>query len=739
MKKTASIILIFLFLIGIAVPAYSAEVFDTAVDTYGMSKEDLKAQKRADKEAAKQIKREQKEQKKREKEAAKLEKKRQKELAKNQEIKESQASQEAENTEAAEKKTFFGRKLFSRTEKSKNEKDDLKETEEAQQPGQSTESVKQQQKTQTPAEPEPNPTDVLVDSDTIEYFPERHEFEAVGHAKVIFPSEKSTLMADKIIFNHDTNYIKGYDNVVMIREGQKVFGDYVQIDLNDENALITKPVMHRMNIKIQAKDATVYEAKTEAMEGTAKFEGKGGMYKFASRSIFGFNYPMLPDAIDKEYLIKEKFDNKWNLKANKIIIDSRKDHDVVTLVNTDIYLKGHKVAKAGKIKLYTDKDQNYIETNMIELGSMRNMGAYVAPSVVLPVPGGATFKIGPGLMLKDELGVGAIGRFMSETNRTAFGYGTAEDRFVMRGRQTLGDSMYIDYAINTYMNEWFMGGRMPQHGFQLVHKKIYNLDDIGVRFENRFTAGYAKDWKRDFGTTRFRWMTQSTKDFLEYKDLDHDFAAKLGLSLQTVSSLYGTGEVYGMARIGPTLRTQYKNWQQYLAYYIGGEAGQSPMYFDRFYYGKSSVQLGESLRLNKYLTLMYTATLALSDTPNDKMLQENRFYVAIGPDDFKVLLGYDAYRQSTVFGIDMALGADNSEAEFKRMVLNEPEKVGKSNKKKKNKTVRVNNKRPVQQQPAERSDNPMDKSVRDYNDYNPGFNMFNNAIIQPSMIRPPGY
>ena len=738
MKKITLLLIIFTFLTGLGLPSISAEVFDTPVDTYVMSKEDLKAQKRAEKEAQKQIKREQKEQKKREREAAKLEKKKQKALEKEQ----SAAKQDAEKSdESTEKKTFFGRKFFSRTEKTEGEnedKDKLIETENIQEPSTVENKEQQPQSNKTAEEPEPNPTDVMVDSDTIEYFPERHEFEAVGHAKVIFPSEKSTLMADKIIFNHDTNYIKGYDNVVMIREGQKVFGDYVQIDLNEENALITKPVMHRMNIKIQAKDATVYDAKTEAMEGSAKFEGEGGMYKFTSRSIFGFNNPILPDAIDKEYLIKEKFDNKWNLKANKIIIDSRKDHDVVTLVNTDIYLKGHKVAKAGKIKLYTDKDQNFVETNMIELGSMRNMGAYIAPSVVLPVPGGATLKIGPGLMLKDELGVGAIGRFMSETNRTAFGYGTAEDRFVMRGRQTLGDSMYIDYAVNTYMNEWFMGGRMPQHGFQLVHKKVYNLNDIGVRFENRFTAGYAKDWKRDFGTTRFRWMTQSTKSFLQYKDLDHDFAADLGVSVQTVASLYGTGDTYGMARIGPTLRTQFKNWQQYVAYYIGGEAGQSPMYFDRFYYGKSSVQLGESLRLNRYLTLMYTATLALSDTPNDKMLQENRFYVAVGPDDFKVLLGYDAYRQSTVFGIDMALGADNSEAEFKRMVLNEPEKVGKSNKKKKNKPVRVK-RRPVETTPVDRPENPMDRSVRDYNDYNPGFNMFNNAIIQPSMIRPSGY
>ena len=751
MKKTANIVLIFLFFAGICFPAFSAEVFDTPADTTVISKEDLKAQKRAEKETAKQIKKEQKDLKKKQKEAARLEKKKQKEIQKTLELKELKPEinteedlekneiTETKEADITEKRTFWGRKLFSRTEKSKEENPGVSKSVDEQKSAITGENVKQPQKEPVTQTSEPAPTDVLVDSDTIEYFPERHEFEAVGHAKVIFPSEKSTLMADKIIFNHDTNYIKGYDNVVMIKDGQRVFGDYVQIDLNNENALITKPVMHRMNIKIQAKDATVYDAKTEAMEGTAKFEGKGGMYKFTSRSVFGFNNPMLPDAIDKEYLIKEKFDNKWKLKANKIIVDSRKDHDVVTLVNTDIYLKGHKVAKAGKIKLYTDKEQNFIETNIVELGSMRNMGAYIAPSVVLPVPGGATLKIGPGLMLNDELGVGAIGRFMSETNKTAFGYGTAEDRFVMRGRQTLTDSMYVDYAINTYMNEWFMGGRMPQHGFQLVHRKVYNLDDLGVRFENRFTGGYAKDWKRNLGTMRFRWMTQTTKDFLQYKDYEHDFAAKLGLSLQSATALYGTGDTYGLVRIGPTLRTQYKNWQQYLAYYIGGEAGQSPMRFDRFYYGKSSVQLGESLRLNKYITLMYTATLALSDTPNDKMLQENRFYVALGPDDFKVLLGYDAYRQSTVFGIDMALGADNSEAEFKRMVLNEPEKIGKSNKKKTKKTVKVKNKRPVEQQKYERTDNPMDRSVRDYNDYNPGFNMFNNAIIQPSMIRPPGY
>ena len=108
---------------------------------------------------------------------------------------------------------------------------------------------KKQKKKESAYEDGPS-TDVLVDSETIEYFPERHEFEAVGNAKVTFPSENSTLLADKIIFNHDTNFIKGYGDVVLIKEGQKVNGDYIQVNLNEDNAMMTHPVLNHMAIKI---------------------------------------------------------------------------------------------------------------------------------------------------------------------------------------------------------------------------------------------------------------------------------------------------------------------------------------------------------------------------------------------------------------------------------------------------------------------------------------------------------
>ena len=133
----------------------------------------------------------------------------------------------------AEEKPEKTKKFFSRAEK---EKQSGKETDAAQ---------------DGPA------TEVLVDSDSIEYFPERHEFEAVGNAKVSFPEENSTLLADRIIFNHDTNFIKGYGNVVLIKEGQRVNGDYIQVDLYEDNAMMTHPVLDHLAIKIRAKNAQV--------------------------------------------------------------------------------------------------------------------------------------------------------------------------------------------------------------------------------------------------------------------------------------------------------------------------------------------------------------------------------------------------------------------------------------------------------------------------------------------------
>ncbi len=615
----------------------------------------------------------------------------------------------------AEKKPEKTKKFFTRAEK---EKQSGKETDAAQ---------------------EGPTTDVLVDSETIEYFPERHEFEAVGNAKVTFPEENSTLLADRIIFNHDTNFIKGYGNVVLIKEGQRVNGDYIQVDLNEDNAMMTHPVLNHVAIKIRAKNVQVSDAKTEAMDGIVTFNDKV-TYKFTSRPIMGFDNPMMEDAIPQNFYFKEKYDNKWKLKAKTITIDSYKDRDIATLKNADMYIKDTKLASAGKIKLYTDKEQGYIETNMLELGSMRNLGAYISPGIVLQTPNASTLKIGPAVTYKSEFGVGALGRFLTDKNRTEFGWSSSKDKFVLQGDQEITEDLHLEYGINTYMSNYFLGGRMPEYGAQLVHHKAYDIEDLGVKFNNRFVGGLYRDWgDTSFSTTKFAWQTSSSKSLFKYTNNEAKFALDFGVNVQTHAAVYGTGDTMGLVRGGPYLRTQYKAWQQYVAYFQGGQAGDSPFYFDKNFYGKSNVVLGESLRLSKYLTLMYTATVVLSnDSPDDRMLQENRVYFAIGPDDLKFLIGYDIYRQNAAMGISMNVGAENSEVEFNRLILNDPQAIAKHDKAER-KHEAAQNKKAAEAKKKQKESDPMNRSVKDYQDYMPGFNMMpGGTMLTPSMIRPPG-
>ena len=615
----------------------------------------------------------------------------------------------------AEKKPEKTKKFFTRAEK---EKQSGKEADAAQ---------------------EGPTTDVLVDSETIEYFPERHEFEAVGNAKVTFPEENSTLLADRIIFNHDTNFIKGYGNVVLIKEGQRVNGDYIQVDLNEDNAMMTHPVLNHVAIKIRAKNVQVSDAKTEAMDGIVTFNDKV-TYKFTSRPIMGFDNPMMEDAIPQNFYFKEKYDNKWKLKAKTITIDSYKDRDIATLKNADMYIKDTKLASAGKIKLYTDKEQGYIETNMLELGSMRNLGAYISPGIVLQTPNASTLKIGPAVTYKSEFGVGALGRFLTDKNRTEFGWSSSKDKFVLQGNQEITEDLHLEYGINTYMSNYFLGGRMPEYGAQLVHHKAYDIEDLGVKFNNRFVGGLYRDWgDTSFSTTKFAWQTSSAKSLFKYTNNESKFALDFGVNVQTHAAVYGTGDTMGLVRGGPYLRTQYKAWQQYVAYFQGGQAGDSPFYFDKNFYGKSNVVLGESLRLSKFLTLMYTATIVLSnDAPDDRMLQENRVYFAIGPDDLKFLIGYDIYRQNASMGISMNVGAENSEVEFNRLILNDPQAIAKHDKAER-KHEAAQNKKAAEAKKKQKESDPMNRSVKDYQDYMPGFNMMpGGTMLTPSMIRPPG-
>ena len=185
----------------------------------------------------------------------------------------------------------------------------------------------------------------------------------------------------------------------------------------------------------------------------------------------------------------------------------------------------------------------------------------------------------------------------------------------------------------------------------------------------------------DVGTIRTRYMAEAAQTLFNYQDKEKLRSLNLALVMQGSAALYGTGDTQFVGRIGPRVHTQYKYWMQDIGFFATAYQDGTPMQmYDMYRYGHANVYLREALRLNKYVTVAWSGTLTLTgDSPNGDMFQENSFILALGPDDFKVNIGYDWVRRQTYFAFVMAMDTKGSSLEFDRMEIKNPDRIAKSN------------------------------------------------------------
>lgn len=528
---------------------------------------------------------------------------------------------------------------------------------------------------------------IELTADYMEYFPDRYEVEAVGNSQVIFKSQNLKLTANKIVFNYDRNILKASENVVLTTPESTTEGDFVRIDLSKPSGFVENPVTSMEDIQLSAKEAFLYSDRIEENDGVAKILKDEvlslGARSFASYVDQGRVFQQKPS------LMSNEAKGVYKLKANTIIIDSKDDHDVITIKNADLYLKNHKIAKVPSVKIITNKTHTSVESNFPEIGSQSMLGSHIGPAVVLNVPGGSTLKLAPILTYKDDkLGFGGIARFRNQYNMTEVAYGTSKDELVIRGRHKLAPGLLLNYSRYANQNEWFLGYRMPKYGGQLSYSRTDYVKDLKLRFSQMYSAGVFVDKRKnvDWGDAegRFRWMTQTFKSLYQYKNDEGNISLNVGLVAQTAASVYTSGDTAGLFRIGPALNTKVGPWTQALMYYQTATAGSTPFDFDRYRYGRSNVVLIESLKVCKYLTLGYMASLAMnSDYKNDDLFQENRILVSIGPEYARLTVGYDSMRRNTMFILSMLVGTKDSDIKFKKAVLKNPDKFGKEKSKQK--------------------------------------------------------
>ncbi len=537
---------------------------------------------------------------------------------------------------------------------------------------------------------------MMLDAENVTFDEDTGDMVATGNPVLYFPPQKTKIIADKMTYNDESNILKGIGNVVVIKDGMPTMGDYLEIDMNEETMVMDNLLSKTPTMDTSAKKAIQRDGLLILHDGNFHSD-KSEIYRLTSRMIGPRFHMMMVDEEARSLFFGTPTGNNLTFNISELYIDARKNHDVIKAKHIEVYHKNKYLFTWPSLTAYTNKDRDYFEANYPEFGSRRKLGMFIGPGFVFGGPAGSVIKVIPFLNYNHGFGFGGALKYRNTFNSTELGYGTANEIFFMRGRQRLDDNLFLQYSANSYVNEWFLGGRMPKYMAEVYYDKRFLHKNFlaegkDMQFRHRLGFGLMEDNDRNFygekinsngiSTTRLRYMAEIRQSIYNYTNEKERISFDFSMAMQGSAAVYGTGDTQFVARVGPRFHVQYKNWMQDFGYFMAGYSDETPLpRYDMYRYGHQSVYLTEAFRINKYLSVGWSGNINLSDdAPNGKMFQENRFIVAFGPDDCKISLGYDFVRQTTYFGFNVAFDTKGTTINYKKMEIKNPERLGQKKK-----------------------------------------------------------
>jgi len=502
---------------------------------------------------------------------------------------------------------------------------------------------------------------------------------ANGNVEIYSAEQQVKLVADEVVLDKEAQLIKLIGNVKIIKDGVEMCGETMLVDLNEQNVLMDNPLVDAYSFEITAQEGYLIANDLQMLNGSVKsnrdMEYKFGTKRFMRYDNFAYDFSKADSTQSIGGLPTEPSRKpSYRIDAKEIILTSYRDHNSLTLKKADIYYNKKKLVNNSDIEIISDKKNEIAETNMPEIASFKGFGLYVGYGFVSKLPKGHTLKLLPAITHGDgNLGVGLLGRYRTQNGLLQAGYNTSTTNLIVKGKYRLSDSLTFNYGRQSYIPEGFYGARRSGYAGQFTYGKSYYNKDLKTRLNTAVYAGLFADYQdhdqeKAFSTTRFRYTAQLSKNFLKYENKEQDLNISLSGMVQAGATVYGTGDTTGLIKAGPVVTTRLKSWESSLGYLFGGIHGDSPFWFDKYMYGRSSIMLNEKFHLGRKLAVGYRATVSpLKDNYKDDLLTESRLYVVAGPEDLKVVFSYDVVRSAMYFDFMLLLGSESTKIDFEKL------------------------------------------------------------------------
>ena len=126
--------------------------------------------------------------------------------------------------------------------------------------------------------------ELMLDAENVSFDEETGDMVASGRPLLFLPQQNTKVIADKMIYNQDSNILKGIGNVIVLKDGMPSKADYIEVDMNEETIISDNLESISDSMIMNAEKAIQKDSKLVFMNGNFHSE-VSQIHRMSSRMI----------------------------------------------------------------------------------------------------------------------------------------------------------------------------------------------------------------------------------------------------------------------------------------------------------------------------------------------------------------------------------------------------------------------------------------------------------------------
>ncbi len=522
---------------------------------------------------------------------------------------------------------------------------------------------------------------VQIIADDTEYDQEKNTFLGTGNAVAVIGGQNSKLEADSILYDQNSQMIDARGNVKILRHGTLTTGSSFKFKVTSDEYLITRPDTDIEGTEIVARKGIGTKTGLDFKDGTLSYQVPFYFAKNYNSGPMSFREEVAKRRGNPDAYLPSK--QSFKFRAKKMVYERYKEEGNLTVFGGRMEFGDFSIPTGPftcTVGQTVDKVvlpiTPYIGTNMniggMNIGPQFNTG--IGKNSVLswsPMIQFGGRNLSEGGSNSSNIGVAGRVAFGNSDFQTHLAYGSVTNMLVADLKTKVWRATRLQAGINRFLNDGMMGMDRARAIAELVDNENFTHLPLLASFNFRTSAGWAQDnpelinvtpaYAKLYGnvtTTKITsaWraqeqMTATSKPMFSFGDDKWGIKSFLfaGLALRG----YSTNQANAIGQFGPTFSCNLNRLRFMAGYTLANVKGSSPFVFDEYIQGSQSTYVQGDYRVSKYLTLGGLYGYSLSS----KLPYAEQIQAAVGPQDFKFIVGTDVIRGNYKFGFDMLYGA----------------------------------------------------------------------------------